>query len=384
MKMAFDEMEEVRDLDEDIRRREALIEEAKSLDLDQDWSTAAPAVLKLRKKWRQIPYWESAYEDKLAEEFDAVIDTFYAKRKEGLESIQKIKQDLIRQAEKLAESNDFNRAAEEMNELMSQWKAAGSAGKQTDDQLWEAFSRARQTFFDRRHQNWEERQAKNANSRQIKQQLIQQAEALADSEEWNKTSEKLRKMMEEWKAAGFSGKQTDDQLWEAFNQARQKFYDRRAQAYDRIHAEQEEKAAKKQALVDQAVAIAEKEEYSKENTELMKQLNRSWKEIGFCGKEKEDQLWASFRTAADRYFDGLKEWNDRRHTEWLQRMQENRSRKMDLIQKQQRQLRWMENEIKTLLSQSAVDDMEEQIEDKKKFIQQLEEELAELDRRISQ
>ena len=65
-------------------------------------------------------------------------------------------------------------------------------------------------------------------------------------------------------------------------------------------------------------------------------------------------------------------------------MQENRNRKLDLIQKKKNQLKRMEQELGYLLSQSAVDEMKEDIEDKKDFIAQLEEELAELDKRIAE
>ena len=42
----------------------------------------------------------------------------------------------------------------------------------------------------------------------------------------------------------------------------------------------------------------------------MKKLNGLWKEIGSCGKEKEDALWKEFRCAADDYFAGLKQFNE--------------------------------------------------------------------------
>ncbi len=33
--------------------------------------------------------------------------------------------------------------------------------------------------------------------------------------------------MEEWKKIGTAGRQTDDELWDRFNEVRQKFYDRK-------------------------------------------------------------------------------------------------------------------------------------------------------------
>lgn len=243
--MAMDDMNEVRDFDEDIKDRKALIEEAKQLDLSKNWSEIASAVMNLKKRWKRISYWESAYEDELADEFEKMIDAFYAKRNEGFQSIQKAKEELIERAQVLAKSENWNQATEEMNELMRQWKAVGSAGKETDDQLWESFNEARNAFFDRKRQNWEERKAKSVNAQQVKKELIKKAEALADSEEWQKTSDQLRKLMEEWKNAGFAGKEVDDQLWNEFNEARQKFYDRRSAAYAQIHERQQQIAEKK-------------------------------------------------------------------------------------------------------------------------------------------
>ena len=119
-----DDMLEVSDFDEDIHRREALIEEAKSIPASADWNEVMHQINDLRRRWRRIHYWDSAYEEKLAEEFDQYIDAFYAKRNEIYQSAQKLKEDLIAQAKKTALSEEWNQATEEMNALMQQWKAS--------------------------------------------------------------------------------------------------------------------------------------------------------------------------------------------------------------------------------------------------------------------
>ena len=72
--------EDVRDFDVDIEQRKALIEEAKQIEDTGDWSALNRELSDLQRRWRRIYYWESAYEDTLEEEFDALIDKFYAKR----------------------------------------------------------------------------------------------------------------------------------------------------------------------------------------------------------------------------------------------------------------------------------------------------------------
>lgn len=379
-----DDMLEVNDFDEDIRRREELIEEAKNIPADADWNEVMHQVNDLRRRWRRIQYWDSAYEETLAEEFDSYIDAFYAKRREFYQSAQKLKEELIEQARKVALSEEWNQATEEMNALMQQWKAAGSAGKETDDALWEQFNAARQQFFDRKHEHWEQLQGKFENARQVKENLIEQAAALEDSQEWQKTSEKFRKLMDEWKAVGSAGREHEDALWEKFNSSRQKFYERRNAHYDELHQVQGERYDAKKKLVAQAKEIADAGSYTRENTKVMKDLGVEWKKVGSCGKEHEDQIWKEFRSIMDEYFDGLKQWNEQRHSQWRQRMQDARARKLELIQNQKRQIQRMKEEMVGLLGQRAIDDMQDRIDEKEDFIEQLEAEVADIDRSLNE
>lgn len=379
-----DEMYEVSDYDEDIKQREALLEEVKHLQEGEDWNAVFQQVLDVKRRWKRIPYWDSAYEEKLMEDFDSCMDAFYAKRKEGYASNEALKEELIERATTLSTSENWNQATDEMNELMQQWKAIGSAGKDSDDALWDRFNAARQVFFDRKHEHWETLQEKFGNAKVVKEKLIEQAEGLADSEEWNKTSEKFRTMMEEWKAAGSAGREHEDALWEAFQQHRQRFYDKREAYYAQLHEEQGKKYEAKKELVQRAQEIEAKKEYTRENTAAMKQLNVEWKAIGSCGRDHEDKIWKQFRGIMDSYFDGMKQNNERKHAQWLQRMQEIRTRKLELIQKQKRQIQHMQEEMVGLLGQRAIDEMEEDIEDKKAFIQELEEELADIDKKLQE
>lgn len=379
-----DDMLEVNDFDEDIRRREELIEEAKNIPADADWNDVMHQVNDLRRRWRRIQYWDSAYEETLAEEFDSYIDAFYAKRREFYQSAQKLKEELIEQARKVALSEEWNQATEEMNALMQQWKAAGSAGKETDDALWEQFNAARQQFFDRKHEHWEQLQGKFENAHQVKENLIEQAAALEDSQEWQKTSEKFRKLMDEWKAVGSAGREHEDALWEKFNSSRQKFYERRNAHYDELHQVQGERYDAKKKLVAQAKEIADARSYTRENTKVMKDLGVEWKKVGSCGKEHEDQIWKEFRSIMDEYFDGLKQWNEQRHSQWRQRMQDARARKLELIQNQKRQIQRMKEEMVGLLGQRAIDDMQDRIDEKEDFIEQLEAEVADIDRSLNE
>ena len=126
----------VSDMDEDIKKRKELIEEAKNINADKNWNEIYRQISDLRRKWRRISSWESAYEDSLNEEFESYIDALYAKRNEVYKNASGIKEELIAQAKKVAASNDLKHATEEMNELMNQWKQAGSVSKKVRQQYF--------------------------------------------------------------------------------------------------------------------------------------------------------------------------------------------------------------------------------------------------------
>ena len=374
---------DVEDFDEDIKLRKQLIEEAKQAAASDDRNLVHKEINRLKRQWKRIPFRDSAYENELSEEFDAAMDGLYSIRNEGYQGNEERKRELIAKAREYAKSDQIREASEQMNELMNEWKTIGSSGKETDDALWEEFRTERQKFFDRRRQYWDDRKVQFANAKEIKQELIAKAKTYEDSQDWQKTSEALRGLMEEWKAAGSAGKEYEDKLWNEFNESRQAFYDRRNQYYEELHEIQKQRLQQKRELIAQAKAILDEQLFQKEHTAKMKELGVEWKNIGSCGKGKDDEVWAEFRSVMDQYFDSLKAMNEQKHAQWRQRMSEIRNRKQELIQDQKRQIKRMEDEIIGLLGERAIADMEDRIEDKKYFIAYLENEVAELEQRLN-
>lgn len=372
-----------RDLEDEIQLRMECIEQAKVLEENSNWNAIQREISNLQRKWKRIPYYESAYEDELTEKFEGIIDGLYAKRKEGFEANKQIKLELIEKAKKLSQTKDFNSATKQVNELMDEWKASGSVGsREDDDTLWNQFNEARQSFFDNKHQYWEEMQVKFEQARSKKEELIAKAKELVNSTDWTKTNEVFKELMNEWKAAGNSGKKHEDQLWNEFNAYRNEFFDKRNKHYEELHETQKNHFEAKKALIEQAKEIVETNDYSKENTQKMIQFSSDWKKVGSAGQD-EDAAWKEFRSVNDTYFEGLREFNERKHQEWRTRMQDVRARKQELLNNQKRQLKRLQDSMVGLISQREVDDAEDRIEDKKDFIADLEAEIADIDAKLS-
>lgn len=368
---------------DDISKKEEILKEAKEVPADADYKDVMPTISALQKKWRRIGEGESAYEESLRKQFDEVLDVFYAKQKEALKDVVTAKEELIKKAEALVDSKDLNKATNEINALFDEWKKLGYTDKKTDDELWAKFNAARQSFYDNRHELREQMAAKMQDAVKVKEELITKAEELADSTSWKKTTEAMDALMEEWKAAGYAGKEHNDELWDKFRAARKKFYDARSDFYAKQNAEFAEKVKSKQELIEKAKAIVEENAYSRENSDKLKELSAAWKEVGFSGRDKEEKLWNEFKGTLDTYYAGLKAFNEQKHTDWLNRMESVKSRKVDMIEKQKKQLTWMERELTSVIGEAAFEEMQLDIEDKKAFIEQLEAELKELEDKIA-
>lgn len=371
------------DMDEDIKKKEALVAEAESIQEFDNAQEANRHINQLRKKWRQVHYWESEYEEDLKNRFEAALDVFYAKYREAEKESEAAKRELIEKAKDLVKSENLKQATKEQQDLLEEWKKIASAGKDLDDALWNEFQTARQAFYDRKQEAWETMHENFEKAKEVKKDLIQKAKELEESSEWKKTSEKFRTLMTEWREAGFAGKEENDNLWEEFNTSRQKFYSRRNAFYDSLHEQQNANLKEKQALIEQARAIKDSEDYSRENTATMKALTITWKSIGSCGKNKDDKIWAEFREINDIYFDGLGKANAQRIQQRQDRMKEARQRKADLINNQKKQISRLQESMYGLVSEQEMKDIEKQIAQKEEFIQELEAQIEDIDEKIN-
>ena len=377
-----DELYEVEDMDADISLKEELVEEAKNFQESSNWNETQRELTNLKRRWKRIHYWESDYEDQLRDEFETALDKVFAKRNEVYKAAQTIKEGLVKRAQELAKAENLNKASKEANELMEEWKKAGHAGRETDDQLWAEFQAARDIFYQRKHEAWEQMHAQFDEAKKAKEELIERAKALKDSTEWQKTSNAMKELMDEWKNVGHAGNKVDDALWHEFNDARQEFYSRRNEHYDELARTREENYEKKKALVEQAAAVAQGGVYTRENTEFMKQLSNDWKKIGFAGREHDDQIWAEFRAANDQYFNGLKKMSEQRQQDWKSRMIDARNKKVELINNQKRQIERLQNDMFGLVSEATMADIQNEIDDKEDFIDELEQQIADIDARL--
>jgi hypothetical protein len=207
--------------------RTAIAEEAERLAASTRYAESAQGFRDLLERWKSAPSAGQMRDRELWRRFAAAREAFYEQRnrayaeraRERAATVER-KEALIAESEALATSDDGRAIGDALERLMTEWKAAGHAGRDQEQALWERFSASRRAAFDRRRSMAAERDRQRSGARTAKRALIEQTEALIDPFDATVAEPALARQMEEWKAAGSAGRADDEELWQAFRAAR--------------------------------------------------------------------------------------------------------------------------------------------------------------------
>ncbi|MFI7274831.1 DUF349 domain-containing protein [Streptomyces sp. NPDC049879] len=224
--------------------KEALVAEAEELAGSEQWRSAGDRLRALVDTWKGLPRLDRKADDELWHRFSQARSAFSKRRKTHFaaldsqrEETRRRKEKLIAEAESLSGSTDWGPTAARYRELMTEWKAAGRAQRDAEEDLWTRFRAAQDVFFQARGGAFAERDAEQRDNLARKEELAAEAEKLLPITDMRAARAALRSIGERWEAVGHVPR------------------DARAGIEGRIHA------------VERAVAEAEDAEWRRSNPE---------------------------------------------------------------------------------------------------------------------
>ncbi|MEW9554310.1 DUF349 domain-containing protein [Nonomuraea sp. NPDC050783] len=146
------------------------------------------------------------------------------------------------------------------------------------------------------------REQARAEARAIKERIVAEAERIAEeTTHWKSGGERLRQLVEEWKAADRIDRVTEAALWKRLSAARTAFAKRRKQYFAGLDEQREGVRAEKERIVAEAEALAGSTDWGP-TAAVYRELMQQWKSAGRASREAEDELWARFKAAQDQFF----------------------------------------------------------------------------------
>ena len=139
-------------------------------------------------------------------------------------------------------------------------------------------------------------------ARSVKEAIVAEAEQIAaEATHWKNSSERLRQLLEEWKAAPRADRAVETALWKRLSAARNAFNKRRKAYFAELTEERDEARSRKETLCAEAEELADSTDWAA-TAASFRELMRSWKAAGRAARADEDELWARFKAAQDTFF----------------------------------------------------------------------------------
>ncbi|GGP40835.1 DUF349 domain-containing protein [Saccharothrix coeruleofusca] len=241
----------------------------------------------------------------------ARVEHVLAKAQEALEQAKVAKEEaraaagarkleLVEEAEALAnESTQWKVAGDRLRAILDEWKTIRGVDRKTDEQLWRRFSKARDAFNRRRGSHFADLDRQRGVAKQRKQELVEEAEKLVDSDDWGPTAGRYKELMVEWKAAGRAPKEADDALWQRFRAAQDAFFARRSEAFSERDAEFAANAKLKEELLVEAEQIDPSHDLEAARQQLYR-IQERWDAIGKVPRERVRELEGKLRAVEER------------------------------------------------------------------------------------
>lgn len=249
------------------------------------------------------------------EAFDAAIGAFKEREKawrhqvaeEQRANLVKKEAMLARLRQIIQEEENIGAAFAGFHAVREEWEQVGDVPGDKYKDIHDAYYRLRDDFFYNINIYKELQEHDLKKNLLLKEGLLEQARQLGQIEDLVEREKSARNLQRQWLDIGPSPRENYKELGDEFFGLVRPIYDAVKEHYDAIRNSHAEAAEKKAVLIEAMRAfVAEEVEDAhagwSEATGKILELQKQWKACGFAGREKNEELWATFRDLADVFF----------------------------------------------------------------------------------
>lgn len=319
--------------------KKELLKQFSELITQEKW-TATKEVNQIRSQWESIKLLPQGEVDALNERFESLMQEFESHKVDRLvKKLQKEEENFALKLVILEKMDALNTQADhpeanfkeleaEFHDLIVQWRKIGRVPAEKNQQVWEHYNTAQDTFNKLRFKNDKKYRESVERALRKKKKLVEEAEALIDNPDIAEASRLVNKLHKAWKKTGNLPQKEENELWEKFKAATDAFNEKKAENIEILREQEQKNLALKMALIEKARAMKTTDDYE-EGHQTMQRLMEEWKEIGPVPRKKSSKVWKQFKEAMDDFYE-----ERRKHFKDIRKEQkENLTRKNEIIAK---------------------------------------------------
>lgn len=214
--------------------KRALIEEAKDVKTVDDWVAATDAIMEIKSKWLKTGPVDKSLQDGIEEEFSAMVDDFFASRREYYAEKNRIIDEKLAQLQKIVDTarslryeKDLDAGFQRVKDLQREWKTIGAVPPKKQSQLWKQFKRSSDYFFERYNagKGIVSKPRIDPRVQQMMDMTTELENELKVQDSIPQTAEKAKGYLVKWKELSLAVKMVDRNLAERFRNVCDKIFE---------------------------------------------------------------------------------------------------------------------------------------------------------------
>ncbi len=286
---------------------------AADMDADTtDWEKVDDAFSDLTGQWKKIGRVPRERANQVWDRYKSAQDAYYDNKykyhkdhRSNFDSFTAKKENVIEDAEALLEQKDIAKAARKVNKLHRRWKKIGNLPQRKEDDLWDRFKAATDAFNQRKADNQDKIEQQEEEHYQQKLKLIEKAEEVKDTTDWDNGHQQMQSMMDRWKKIGPVPRKKSGKIWKQFKGAMDVFYDRRREHFKEAKEEQKENLKKKEDLLEKLRELGRHPDPIEAVNEA-KKLQEEFKNVGYVPIKRKNEMWQRYREVCDVIYDRMR------------------------------------------------------------------------------
>ncbi|MEM6261820.1 MAG: DUF349 domain-containing protein [Bacteroidota bacterium] len=327
---------------ENTTKKKELIEKLKVI-VEAEEMNRHDEVRELQEAWKKIGPVTRNEQEEIVKSYKSLLDQYYQQREVHRQLMEydrqinlKEKERLLEELETLLPSEEeqnnreiWRERSEQLTELQLRWRSTGFIPREDMDRINQRYRELLDSFFNTRSSFYAEQDEQKGENGQKKRELLEKMQPYTTfssekPKEWNKATDELRKLQEEWKAIGRASQEENSELWKAYRAVGNAFFGAKSAFFKKLDEVRQENLVQKRELCEKAEGILEAADWENGAREL-KKLQKDWKTIGPVPDRHSNRLWNRFRQACDAYFEKRREHFNDQHSEEIENLQAKRA-----------------------------------------------------------
>ena len=303
----FRDLDFKNNLDEKLK----IIEKAEALVNEKDINLAAKQLQELHKIWKEdIGPVARDVREEVWEKFSDATKKIHDRRHEYFKEIHSKYDEIIdKKMSVIAEinnldvsnnktHNDWQKSINELETFRKKYFDIGKLPYAKSEEIWQKFKSATKKFNAAKNKFYKEEKSEQQENLDKKMALIELAESLKESEDWEMATNTMKKIQSDWKKIGHVPRKFSDDIWKRFKAACNYYFNRFHQQKNAITKDQQVVIDKKMEFLE---SLKTKNKFKKED--VFEAINK-WQDLGKLPKSS-SHLDSKFNKLIDATLDNL-------------------------------------------------------------------------------